>query len=75
MARAINVGVMPRLGLIFDMRCGYRNTTLPLFRSFVNGSIVHEFRESFFGLSFGNGSSQGGLRQSLSKSWKSIRSI
>lgn len=65
MAGAIDVGIMPVIGLIFDMGGGNGNTTLALLGSFINGAIVEEAGETLLGLSFRNRSGQCGLLRSI----------
>lgn len=57
MTGAVNVGIMPLVGLVFDVRCGDGDTTLPLLGSLVNGVIFEVAGIALFGLTLGNGSS------------------
>lgn len=50
------MGIMPGVGLIFDVRCGDGDTTLPFFGSSVNGTVFEVTGISFLGLTLGNGS-------------------
>ena len=61
MSWAVDVGVVPVVCAVFNMRRRNSDTTLPLLRSFVNASILEKLSKSFFGLSFSDGGGQGGL--------------
>ena len=62
------MGVMPLLGVIFNMCCCDSNTTLPFLGRFIDGSIVKEIGKALLSLSFRDGGGQCGLREGVSKS-------
>jgi len=59
--RAIDVGIVSVVGRVFDVCGGNCDTTLALFRSLVDGSILEIASIALFGLTLGDGSSQGSL--------------
>lgn len=61
MTWAVYVGVMSGIRLIFDVCCRNGNTTLSLFRRFINGAIFQKLRKALFCLSFGDGCGKGCL--------------
>lgn len=48
-AWAVDMRVVSSFGLVFDMCTGDGNSTLSLFRGFVDGNIFQKLRKSFFG--------------------------
>ena len=61
MSGTVDVGVVPRVRVVFDMCGGDGDTTLSLFRGLVDFAIFEERSVAFFSLPFCDGSSQGGL--------------
>lgn len=59
--RAVDVGIMPVIGRVLDVCCGNGDTTLSLFRSFVDGAIVEVLCVALLGLSLCDGGCEGGL--------------
>jgi hypothetical protein len=62
---AVDVGIVAGGCLIFDVSSGDGDTTLPLFRSFVDGAILEKFGKTLLCLSFGYGSGQSSLYKSI----------
>lgn len=57
----VDMGIMSSIGLIFYVRCGDCDTTLSLFRSLVDSSILEIFCIAFLCLPFCNCSRKSGL--------------
>ena len=67
--RAVNVGIVPLFGGILNVRGGDGDTTLPLLRSLVNGTVLEEISQALLGLALGDGGSQGSLFKLLESHW------
>jgi len=63
--RAVNVGIVPGLGLVLDVRSRDGDTTLALLGSLVNGAILEEGGKTLLGLTLGDGGSQCGLVETV----------
>lgn len=61
MPGTVDMGIVSLFGLVFDVSRGDGDTTLSLFGSLIDGSVVKEVGESLLGLTFCDGSSQGSL--------------
>lgn len=59
--RAVDVGIVAVVGLVFDVGGGDGNTTLALLGSFVDGTVLEEASIALLGLTLGDGGSQGSL--------------
>ena len=55
------MGVVPRRRVVLNMCGGDGDTTFPLFGRLIDCAIFEEAGQSLLGLSFRNGSGQGGL--------------
>ena len=55
------MGVMPSLGLVFNVGGGNCDTTFSLFWSFVNGAILEKAGQALLCLSLGDSRSKSGL--------------
>ena len=64
MARAIDVRIMPAIGLVLDMRGGDGDAALALFGSFVDGAVFEVGCVALLGLPFGYCCCEGGLYRS-----------
>lgn len=60
-AGAVDVGVVPLVGRVLDVRRGDGDTTFPLLRSLVDGAIVEEAGQALLGLPLGDGGGQSRL--------------
>lgn len=52
----VDMGVMTVLGRVLDVSCGNGDTTLPLLRGLVDGTILEKVGEALFSLSLCDGS-------------------
>jgi len=60
-ARAVDVGVVSVIRLVLDVCSRDGDTSLSLFGSLVDGTILEELGVALFGLSLGDGSGQSSL--------------
>jgi hypothetical protein len=58
---AVDMGVVASVRVVFNVRSGDCNTSLPLLRSLVDRAIVEVLRVALFGLSLGDRCGEGGL--------------